>query len=152
MDSGVTNERWQHILKDYPRGFIAYCGLTPTGIGHGHMEARVNIKDEHRQQDGFIHAGVMATMADHTAGYAAYTLVPEDRRILTIEFKINFLRPAYGAALVCRAKVIKPGQKVLICQSEVFDVREADETMVAIALATMAAVPITDLRAKTRVD
>jgi len=54
----------------------------------------------------FIHAGLIATMSDHTAGYAAYTLVAENIRILTIEFKINFLKPAYGKELRCRSETV----------------------------------------------
>ena len=107
--------------------------------------SRVEITPEHRQQDGFVHAGVLAAMADHTAGYAAFTLVPEDHRILTIEFKINYMRPSFGQALVCRARVLKPGQKVLVCEAEVFDVRNGQEVLTAKNLATMASVPVSDI-------
>jgi uncharacterized protein (TIGR00369 family) len=64
----------------------------------------------------------MATMADHTAGYSAFTIVPEEMQILTIEFKINFLKPAVGSELICRSKVIREGKQIIISESEVFDV------------------------------
>ncbi len=101
----------------------------------------VEIAPVHRQQDGFIHAGVMAAMADHTAGYAAFTAVPEGVQILTVEFKINFLKPAFGKKIVCRSRVIRGGRRVLVSESEVFDVREKKETLAAKALVTLMAVP-----------
>ncbi|MEW6264089.1 MAG: PaaI family thioesterase [Thermodesulfobacteriota bacterium] len=146
MTTGLTDERKRFIQEDFRQGFIAYCGYEALQVGSGLLSSRLIIREDHRQQDGFIHAGVMATMADHTAGYAAFTLVPENHRILTIEFKINFLRPAVGPALICRARVIKPGRKILICESEVYDQRPSGEIMSAKALATMASVPSADLK------
>lgn len=137
----ISRERINFIKQDYERGFIKFCGLRATSADWGRFESRVEIKEEHRQQDGFIHAGVMATMADHTAGYSAFTVVPEDMQILTIEFKINFLRPAAGDALVCRSKVIREGRQIIISESEVFDIRQGSESLVAKAMVTLMAVP-----------
>jgi acyl-coenzyme A thioesterase PaaI-like protein len=72
----LNPERAAFLTADYCRGFIRYCRIEPHEIKSGSFSSRVIIVEEHRQQDGFIHAGVMATMADHTAGYAAFTLVP----------------------------------------------------------------------------
>ena len=80
-------------------------------------------------------------MADHTAGYASFSLVPADRRILTVEYKINFLKPAKGDYLECESKVIKPGKKLLVAESDVFVVNGDKKVQVAKALLTMASVP-----------
>lgn len=148
MRSNLTEERTQFLRKDYSRGFIKYCGFEPDVVGRGTFQSRVAIQEHHRQQDGFIHAGVMATMADHTAGYAAFTTVPEAFQILTIEFKVNFLRPACGNGLVCRSRVIRPGSQIIISESEVFDRREEGEVLVAKALVTLMAVPREKLSSK----
>jgi uncharacterized protein (TIGR00369 family) len=140
MESGLSEERIRFLAEDYGRGFIRYCQFEPDKIERGYFQSRVGIREHHRQQDGFIHAGVMATMADHTAGYAAFTTVPEEFQILTIEFKINFLRPACGAGLVCRSRVIREGTQVIISESEVFDQREEGEVLAAKALVTLMAV------------
>jgi uncharacterized protein (TIGR00369 family) len=140
MGEDLTKERIDFLARDYSRGFINYCGFEAETIRHGYFQSRVNIEEHHRQQDGFIHAGVMATMADHTAGYAAFSTVPEDYQILTIEFKVNFLRPAYGESLVCRSRIIREGLQVIIGESEVFDLREDEEALVAKALVTLMAV------------
>ncbi|MFH0826226.1 MAG: PaaI family thioesterase, partial [Pseudomonadota bacterium] len=105
------------------------------------FQSRVEITSDHRQQDGFIHAGVMATMADHTAGYSAFTTVPDEMQILTVEFKVNFLRPAFGDSLVCRSQVIREGRQVIVSESEVFDIRPEGEVSVAKAMVTLMAVP-----------
>jgi len=123
MDEGISEERKAFLAEDYSRGFIKYCRFKAEVIKKGFFQSRVKIEEHHRQQDGFIHAGVMATMADHTAGYSAFTIVREDYQILTIEFKVNFLRPAYGDSLVCRSTVIREGNQIIISESEVFDRR-----------------------------
>jgi uncharacterized protein (TIGR00369 family) len=140
MSRAITEERVDFLAKDYCRGFIEYCQFQAEVIKRGYFQSRVQIAKHHRQQDGFIHAGVMATMADHTAGYSAFTIVNEDFQILTIEFKINFLKPARGEALICRSQVIREGTQIIISESEVFDVNAGRETLVAKALVTLMAV------------
>jgi uncharacterized protein (TIGR00369 family) len=139
MDKG--KDRLQALKEEAVQGFTAYCGLEPVSLEPGRFVTRVALRDVHLQQDGFVHAGVIATMADHTAGYSAFSLVPPDRRILTVEYKINFLVPASGDYLECRSRVIKPGKTLLVTESEVYGVRRDKETLVAKAMLTMAAVP-----------
>jgi len=144
----IPRERADFLARDYSRGFIHYCGMKAELIRKGYVQSRLEIGEEHRQQDGFIHAGVMATMSDHTAGYAAFTRVPEEYQILTVEFKINFLRPAYGEALVCRSRVLRGGNRILIAESEVSDRRGNEEALAAKALITLAAVHRDRLRSQ----
>jgi len=140
MKKDVSKERRAFLARDYSRGFIEYCGFKAEVIKRGYFQSRVEIKEHHRQQDGFIHAGVMATMSDHTAGYSAFTIVPEEYQNLTVEFKINFLRPAYGEALICRSRVIREGSQVIIAESEVSDVRKGEVVVVTKALLSLMAV------------
>lgn len=141
MVEELSEERVAFLAEDFSRGFIKYCQFQAEVVEKGYFQSRVLIEEHHRQQDGFVHAGVMATMADHTAGYAAFTTVPEGFQILTIEFKINFLRPANGDSLVCRSRVIREGSQIIISESEVFDVKGEKETIVAKGLVTLMAVP-----------
>lgn len=137
MQNELTPERLEFLKNDYQQGFIKFCGFQATHIGPGLFESTVTIGDNHKTQDNFIHAGLIATMSDHTAGYAAYTLVSGDARILTIEFKINFLKPAYGNALKCRSEVISQGKQIIVAQSTVFDIRDAQEKMVSKSTITL---------------
>ena len=141
MVEKLSEERAAFLAEDFSRGFIKYCQFQAEVVEKGYFQSRVLIEEHHRQQDGFVHAGVMATMADHTAGYAAFTTVPEEFQILTIEFKINFLRPAYGDSLICRSRVIREGSQIIISESEVFDLKGENETIVAKGLVTLMAVP-----------
>ena len=149
MKSGLPEERIRFLAEDYSRGFIKHCQFRAEVVERGYFQSGVEIQEHHRQQDGFIHAGVMATMADHTAGYAAFTTVSDDFQILTIEFKVNFLRPAYGTGLVCRSRVIREGSQIIISESEVFDRRDEGEILAAKALVTLMAVHKAKLKANT---
>lgn len=100
--------------------FIQDLGMRIAGHGEGWAESRLDVTSKHQQQHGFIHAGVQATMADHTAGIAATTMLDSSEAVLTHEFKINFLRPASGSALRCRSTVLKRGKTLIVCESEVF--------------------------------
>ena len=146
MDHYLDQERIDFLSQDFSRGFIEYCGVKAVKIEKGLFESEAIIGDNHRSQDNFIHAGLMATMADHTAGYAAFTTVAENIRILTVEFKINFLKPAFGSAVRCRSKVINKGKRIIVCESEVYDVRDNGEMMVAKGMLTMMAVPAERLK------
>jgi uncharacterized protein (TIGR00369 family) len=92
-----------------------------------------------------VHAGVIATMADHTAGYAAFTTVSDQYRILTIEFKINYFKPAVGELMICRSKVINNGKKIKVSESEVFSVSHGQEKLISKAMVTLIAVPTDSL-------
>lgn len=132
----------EFLMRDFIQGFTEFVGYRPIMADKGRFESRLELEPRHMQQDGIAHAGVCATMADHTAGYAAFTLQPPDRRILTIEFKINFLKPAAGVALVCRSRVLNPGRTILPGESEIFAVAtDGSEKLVAKAMVTMISVP-----------
>jgi uncharacterized protein (TIGR00369 family) len=141
----MNTERFEFLKKDYVQGFPAYCGFEVDRAEYGIFETRLRVRPEHTQQDGFVHAGVIATMADHTGGYAAFTTVPENFRILTIEFKINYFKPAVGDTVICRSKVINKGKKIIVAESEVFSSNKGQEKLVSKAMVTLMAVPVSDL-------
>jgi uncharacterized protein (TIGR00369 family) len=140
------DEEWTHFLQqDFVQGFPAFCGYEVDLVGDGEFHTSLKIRPDHRQQDGFVHAGVIATMADHTAGYAAFTTVTPEFRILTIEFKINYFRPATDETIVCRSRVINRGKKVIVSESEVFSVSGNREKLVSKAMVTLMAIPAASL-------
>jgi len=87
MEKELTLKRIQFLKKDYSRGFIADVGYEAVKYERGHLESHLRVLTRHRQQDNYIHDGVIATMADHTTGYAAFSLVPKElsQEILTRE-------------------------------------------------------------------
>ena len=136
----MDENRVDFLKKDYVQGFPAYCGFFVEKVDYGIFESRLVIRPEHEQQDGFVHAGVLATMADHTAGYSAYTIVPEDKRILTIEFKINYIKPAKCKEIVCKSKIISTGKKIIVAESELFAKNGEKEVLVSKAIVTLISV------------
>ena len=126
----------RHIFDNAP--FIREMGVELTSIEDGWCETQLVPNRRHRQQHGLIHAGVMATMADHTAGCAARGKVGMDQDVLTVEFKINFLRPALADRLRCRSDVLRAGKTLVICESEVYAEKKSQEKLVAKATVTLA--------------
>ncbi len=122
MDKPI--QRYEYLKKDFARGFIAFCDFEATHADHGRFESCLQVLDRHQQQDGFVHAGVLATMADHTTGYASYTTVSDNFRILTVEFKINYFKPATGPLILCRARVINNGRRIKVAEAEIVSVSD----------------------------
>ena len=128
----------QAIFRQTP--FIQHLGIELVDIGPGWCETRLVVHQEHLQQDGFIHAGVQATLADHTAGAAAGSLMAPGEIVLTAEFKINLLRPAQGERLRGRADVLRAGKTLTVVESSVYAQAQDGEKLVAKAMVTLAVV------------
>lgn len=89
------------------------------------------------QQHGYLHAGIIATIADSACGYAALSLMPDDAAVLSIEFKTNMLAPADGERFIARGRVIKPGRTIMVCDATVHAVRNGAEKLIATMTGTM---------------
>jgi len=127
--------------------FIQNLGLRCGEAGAGFCETHLEIQNYHKQQNRLVHAGVLASVADHSAGGAATTLLQATQYVLTVEFKINLLRPAQGRSLRCRSQVIKAGARLSFAESEVYCLNgETDEILVAKASITLAV--LEDLKEK----
>ncbi len=126
----------RRIFDEAP--FIRALGVELVEFAPGVCHTALPLRADHLQQDGFVHAGVQATLADHTAGSAAATLMPPGAVVLTAEFKVNFLRAAAGERLVCRARVLRPGAALTVAESDVFAVADGVEKLTARALVTLA--------------
>ena len=98
----------------------------------GLVEVCLSYRADLTQQNGYIHGGIVATIADTACGYAAYTLMPPNTDVLAVEFKINLLRPAKGEEFVARAEVIKSGKTLTVARADVLSVsQECKELLIA---------------------
>src|SRR5215470_15175667 len=122
--------------------FVQSLGIELASWGKGWCETRVKASPALRQQHGFIHAGVLMTLADHTCGGAAASTMPEDRDVITVETKISFLRPASGSDLACRAEVLRAGKNLVFAEAEVMVSSDKGKVMVAKASSTLAVIPL----------
>ena len=113
-------------------------GASLSLVEPGVVEITLPYRADLAQQDGYIHAGIVTTIADSACGYAAYSLMPAGAQVLSVEFKVNLLRPAQGVNFVTHAEVIKAGRTLTVAQADVFGIDGNDErTLVATMLATM---------------
>lgn len=119
-----------------PAPFVDDLGLRFTAAGDGWAESELPTSPRHTQAQGLVHAGVLATMADHTAGAAASTCVAPGAHVVTTEFKINLLRPVTAPRVRCRAEVVKAGRRVTVVESRVSAVAD-DGTASPAALALL---------------
>lgn len=120
--------------------FITDLGIHVTAVEAGHVATEMPVTEKHLQQNGFVHAGVLATIADHTAGGAASTLIFANKFVLTAEFKINLLRPAKGEKIVCDSFVLKNGKTLVIADSYVYALLGKRKKLVARATVTLSVV------------
>lgn len=104
----------------------------------GVVEITLPYRADLAQQNGYVHAGIVTTIADSASGYAAYSLMPAGSSVLSVEFKVNLLRPAQGVSFVARGEVIKPGKTLTVVRSDVFGIgANGDRALVATMLSTM---------------
>jgi uncharacterized protein (TIGR00369 family) len=123
------------------QGFLRHNGVRITAIEPGVVELTIDVGNQHTQRERFVHGGMMATLADSSSGLAAMTLLDEGDNALTVEFKLNFLRPAVGERMVARGRVIRAGRRISVMEADIFAVTGDVETPVAKALVTYATVP-----------
>lgn len=99
---------------------MATVGATLTLVTPGIIEIEMPYSDALTQQHGFLHAGIISTVLDSACGYAAYSLMPEDAAVLTIEFKVNLLAPGKGERFLFRASVTKPGRTIIVADGQAY--------------------------------
>ena len=104
-------------------------------VESGLVQISSKFSDSLSQQHNFFHAGVMTSIVDSACGFAAMTLAPEDKDILTVEFKINFIRPGRTTKLIAVGKVIQSGKTLTICEGSVYD--DSGQKLIAKMTATM---------------
>ena len=116
---------------------MATIGASLGRVEPGIVDIVLPFRDELTQQDGFLHAGVVAAVADSACGYAAHSLMPAGARVLSIEFKLNLLAPAVGERIEARARVIRAGRTITVCRADVVAVTAESEKLVATMTGTM---------------
>ena len=113
---------------------------TLSRVEPGEVQIEIPYQQALTQQDGFLHAGISSTIMDSACGYAAFTLMPVEARVLTIEFKINLLAPASGETFRAVGRVRKPGRSVFVAEGELVASRGGEDKLVATMAGTLMAV------------
>lgn len=122
------------------QGALRTIGALLDAVGPGTCRLRLPVTDVVSQHHGFVHGGVVGMIADVAGGYAAMTLYDPGQEILTLEYKINFLRPATGVELVAVGEVVRAGRSVTVTRAEVLAI-DADGTRRACAVIQQSCMP-----------
>src|ERR1700752_109149 len=117
---------------------MVLIGAELSRVEPGVIEITLPYRPDLAQQHGYLHAGIVTTIADSACGYAAYSLIPPNSEVLSVEFKVNLLRPAKGERFVAVSDVVKAGKTLTVVRADVFGVHhEGGRELVATMLATM---------------
>jgi uncharacterized protein (TIGR00369 family) len=98
---------------------MTLIGASLGSVMPGAVEIMLPFRDDLTQQKGYIHGGIIGMIADSAAGYAAYSLMPADCSLVTVEYKMNILSPA-TSSLTARGEVVKPGRTLTVARAEVY--------------------------------
>jgi len=129
---------YDRISSNFRRqSFLQTLGARLLSVAPGEVALEADLTPALRQQHGAGHAGVSFTLGDVAAGYAALTLMPEGRDVMTSEMKIHLLRPALGEVLIARGSVIKAGRRLVVTRADIFARTKGEEVMIATLLGTM---------------
>jgi uncharacterized protein (TIGR00369 family) len=128
----------QRVQASFDRqGVMKLLGARVSRIAPGECEIQLPYRSDLTQQHGYFHGGIIGTIADSAGGYAAFSLMPEDSSVLTVEYKMNLLAPGDGEVLVARGRVLKAGRSLVVTQVDAFVIKGGQDTLCATLLQTL---------------
>ncbi|MFW9916028.1 MAG: PaaI family thioesterase [Candidatus Thorarchaeota archaeon] len=133
MDFEPQDPNYQQKVRDSfsRQGFLTTIGAELSRLEPGFCELQLAYQESLTQQHRYFHAGVIGALGDTAGGYAAFSLMPADSSVLTVEYKINLMAPGDGDRLIARGRVLKAGRTLTICRVEVFVLKNRTEKMCA---------------------
>jgi uncharacterized protein (TIGR00369 family) len=134
-----TNPRFASDVKENfaRQSVMAAIGAKLIDVQPGTVQIALPYRSDLTQQHGYLHAGIITTIADSACGYAAYTLMPPNSEVLSVEFKVNLLRPARGKDFLALSEVIKAGKTLTVVRADVFAEPSSERVLIATMLGTM---------------
>lgn len=131
-DKVIDSFNRQEVMKTVNASILA--------IRPGEVELEFPYQSNLTQQHGFIHAGIVSTVLDSACGYAAFSLMPENAAVLTVEFKLNLLSPAKGERFRATGRVRKSGKNITVTEGELFSYSEGEQKLIAVMVGTIMSV------------
>ncbi|WP_213433892.1 MULTISPECIES: PaaI family thioesterase [Lysobacteraceae] len=113
-------------------------GARLASVAEGEVHISLPSRPEICQQNGYVHAGALTTILDSACGFAALSVAPDDCDVLTVEFKVNLLRPALADHFVAIGKVRKAGRMLTVCTAEILATQDGKDVSIALMQATIA--------------
>lgn len=139
MRFSPTNPEFERVIRESfaRQALMATLRARLQRVEPGEVDIVLPHSGDLTQQNGYLHAGVIASIADTANGYAALTLAPADHDVLAVEFKINLLAPAQASAYVARGRVIRAGRTLTVSRADVMTLDGEREDLVATMLSTL---------------
>lgn len=131
-----------NYVEEIEQGFARQTVMEKIGaylirVEPGQVEIGLNFREDLTQQHGYLHAGIVTTIVDSACGFAAYSLMPPDSEVLTVEYKVNLVNPAKGERFIAIGRVIKPGRTLTVCSGEVIAMEGGEKRIIAMMQTTM---------------
>jgi uncharacterized protein (TIGR00369 family) len=126
-------------------GFTHYAGVEVVSVEAGNVRLSLARKPELLQFNGYFHGGVITGLADHAAGAAATTTLPQGKIAVTVDIHVNFLAPAKGPSLFATARTLQVGNTICVVAVEVSSPLEGGEVVCAVATVTLRVVDMPSL-------
>jgi len=131
----------ERVRSSFARqAFMATIGARIAAVAPGRAVLELPFNPSLTQQHGFLHAGVVAALADNACGFAALSLMPPGAAVMSVEFKINLMAPAAGALFTATGRVVRAGRTLTVCSAEVAAIDGDRQKVVALMQATMMSV------------
>ncbi len=128
----------EKVYKSFSKqAVMKLIGAELTKVQPGKVDVKLPFREDLTQQNGFIHAGIITTIADSACGYAAFSLMPENSSVLSVEFKVNLLSPAVGDYFLAEGRVIKAGKNLSVVRGDVFAVKGKVNKQIAAMIGTI---------------
>ncbi|MCH1473056.1 MAG: PaaI family thioesterase [Bacteroidia bacterium] len=140
----APNPNFKETIKHKLEGqhFMHLIGFDLTRLDCGVIEGEMFLQQKHMQQLGFVHGGVTSTILDITMGFAAYSVVPEGKAVVTANISIDFLNPGDGEKIIAIGEVEKSGSKLVFTQGKVFTEKDGKQKLIATARSIMAIIDV----------
>ena len=127
----------QRVRDSFARqGVMHTLGIALDAVAPGHVVLAMHHRPELTQQHGFVHAGIVSTGLDSACGYAAFSLMPADAAVLTVEFKVNLLAPARGPWFRFEGRVVKAGRTISVVEGRALQHAAGGDEHVLVATMT----------------
>ena len=137
----LSEERRARMIRTFEaQGMMATLGITLEALDPGRVRFSMPFNPAFSQQHGFMHAGAITTALDSACGFAAFSLMPEDAEVLTVELKVSLMAPAKGSVFLIDGRVIKAGRTLTFTEGEAFAIDGDTERRIATISATMMSV------------
>ena len=138
------NPNFKATIKQKLKGqhFMHLIGFDLTRIEFGVVEGQMNLENKHLQQFGFVHGGATSSILDITMGFAAYSVVPIEKGVVTANISIDFLNPGDGDKIIAIGEVEKAGNKLVFTHGRVFTEKDGQRKLIATARSVMAIIDV----------